>query len=385
MQTRNILSLLLSAGILLTGCDRGQQFHVSGSISEAADSTLYLEAITLDGIVRLDSTRLKADGLFSFKADAPSNPEFYALRIGSHRIHFSIDSTESVVFSASLPTMSTNYTVEGSDNCQKIKEISLEQSRLQSQIIALERSSGMYPGDVVDSINRLIAAYKEHMAIDYIVKEPMKAYAYYAVCQSISDLGGSYQVFNPLTDRNDVKCYAAVATAWDGLYPDAERTIQLCNMTIKGMSNTTPPTQRVIEIADSLVQEASLIDVKLPDISGNIRTLTELKGQVVMLDFTVYGAQESPERTRHMRELYDRFHAQGFEIYQVSLDADMHYWKTACEHLPWICVHEQNGTASNMYRVANLPTFFLINRDNEVVLRSSMIKTTVEEEIRKLL
>lgn len=385
MQTRNILLLLLSAGILLTGCDRGQQFHVSGSISEAADSTLYLEAITLDGIVRLDSTRLKADGLFSFKADAPSNPEFYALRIGSHRIHFSIDSTESVVFSASLPTMSTNYTVEGSDNCQKIKEISLEQSRLQSQIIALERSSGMYPGDVVDSINRLIAAYKEHMAIDYIVKEPMKAYAYYAVCQSISDLGGSYQVFNPLTDRNDVKCYAAVATAWDGLYPDAERTIQLCNMTIKGMSNTTPPTQRVIEIADSLVQEASLIDVKLPDISGNIRTLTELKGQVVMLDFTVYGAQESPERTRHMRELYDRFHAQGFEIYQVSLDADMHYWKTACEHLPWICVHEQNGTASNMYRVANLPTFFLINRDNEVVLRSSMIKTTVEEEIRKLL
>lgn len=385
MQTRNILSLLLSAGILLTGCDRGQQFHVSGSISEAADSTLYLEAIALDGIVRLDSTRLKADGLFSFKADAPSNPEFYALRIGSHRIHFSIDSTESVVFSASLPTMSTNYTVEGSDNCQKIKEISLEQSRLQSQIIALERSSGMYPGDVVDSINRLIAAYKEHMAIDYIVKEPMKAYAYYAVCQSISDLGGSYQVFNPLTDRNDVKCYAAVATAWDGLYPDAERTIQLCNMTIKGMSNTTPPTQRVIEIADSLVQEASLIDVKLPDISGNIRTLTELKGQVVMLDFTVYSAQESPERTRHMRELYDRFHAQGFEIYQVSLDADTHYWKTACEHLPWICVHEQNGTASNMYRVTNLPTFFLINRDNEVVLRSSMIKTTVEEEIRKLL
>lgn len=385
MQTRNILSLLLSAGILLTGCDRGQQFHVSGSISEAADSTLYLEAITLDGIVRLDSTRLKADGLFSFKADAPSNPEFYALRIGSHRIHFSIDSTESVVFSASLPTMSTNYTVEGSDNCQKIKEISLEQSRLQSQIIALERSSGMYPGDVVDSINRLIAAYKEHMAIDYIVKEPMKAYAYYAVCQSISDLGGSYQLFNPLTDRNDVKCYAAVATAWDGLYPDAERTIQLCNMTIKGMSNTTPPTQRVIEIADSLVQEASLIDVKLPDISGNIRTLTELKGQVVMLDFTVYSAQESPERTRHMRELYDRFHAQGFEIYQVSLDADTHYWKTACEHLPWICVHEQNGTASNMYRVTNLPTFFLINRDNEVVLRSNMIKTTVEEEIRKLL
>lgn len=385
MQTRNILLLLLSAGILLTGCDRGQQFHVSGSISEAADSTLYLEAITLDGIVRLDSTRLKADGLFSFKADAPSNPEFYALRIGSHRIHFSIDSTESVVFSASLPTMSTNYTVEGSDNCQKIKEISLEQSRLQSQIIALERSSGMYPGDVVDSINRLIAAYKEHMAIDYIVKEPMKAYAYYAVCQSISDLGGSYQLFNPLTDRNDVKCYAAVATAWDGLYPDAERTIQLCNMTIKGMSNTTPPTQRVIEIADSLVQEASLIDVKLPDISGNIRTLTELKGQVVMLDFTVYGAQESPERTRHMRELYDRFHAQGFEIYQVSLDADTHYWKTACEHLPWICVHEQDGTASNMYRVTNLPTFFLINRDNEVVLRSNMIKTTVEEEIQKLL
>ena len=157
------------------------------------------------------------------------------------------------------------------------------------------------------------------------------------------------------------------------------------NMAIKGISNTTPPTQRVIEIADSLVQEASLIDVKLPDISGNIRTLTELKGQVVMLDFTLYGAQESPERTRHMRELYNKYHARGLEIYQVSLDNDSHFWKLSCEKLPWICVHETNGTATQLYGVATLPTYFLINRDNEVVIRSEMVKTSLEAELEKLL
>lgn len=382
--TRNI-AIIAAIALIATACNRAPQFRVEGTIADAEGSMLYLEAMTLDGITPLDSTRLKTEGHYHFSADAPSNPEFYALRIGNRSIHFSIDSTETITINAKHPTMASEYTVEGSYNSQKIKEISQLQSRLQSQIIALEQNKTLYPGEITDSINTLIAEYKDLMRREYIYKEPMQAYAYYAVCQSISDLSQTYQVFDPLTNRDDVKCYAAIATAWDGLYPDANRTIQLCNMAIKGISNTTPPTQRVIEIADSLVQEASLIDVKLPDISGNIRTLTELKGQVVMLDFTLYGAQESPERTRHMRELYNKYHARGLEIYQVSLDNDSHFWKLSCEKLPWICVHETNGTATQLYGVATLPTYFLINRDNEVVIRSEMVKTSLEAELEKLL
>ncbi len=385
MSTKNILGVACIMAAMMTACDSSPKFQVEGTVSDADGKMLYLEAMTLEGIQRIDSTRLKDDGSFRFSAPAPTNPEFYALCVDNQRINFSIDSTETVRFKAQLPTFSSSYTVEGSDNCDKIKEISLLQSALQQQVIELEKNQSMYPGDIVDSINALVNAYKTRMKNDYIYKEPMKAYAYYAVCQSITDLNSTYQLFNPSSNRDDVKCYATIATAWDGLYPNAKRTEQICNLAIQGMSNTAPAQPKYVNIDESKISEVSIIDVELPDINSKMRRLTDLKGKVVMLDFTVYSAKESAERTRRMRSLYEKYKDQGFEIYQVSLDDDTHFWKVACEKLPWICVHETDGSAVNLYGVVNVPTFFLINRENELVKRSEQIATSLEDEIKKLL
>lgn len=385
MAHNKYIAVIIAGATALVSCDNTPKFHVDGTIEEADGSMLYLEAMTLDGIQKLDSTRLSANGRFSFSAIAPTSPEFYALRIGDHRINFSIDSTESVTFTAKLPTMSSDYKVEGSENSLRIKEICKQQAKLQAKIIALEKNTSMYPGDIVDSINLLVRQYKEKMKNDYIFKAPMEASAYYAVCQSITDLTTTYQLFNPLTDRDDVKCYAAVATAWDGFHPSAKRTEQICNMAIQGMNNTAPKKVQEIEIDKSKITEVGLIDIELPDINGKTHTLTSLKGKVVMLDFTMYSGAESAERTRMMRDLYDKYKDRGLEIYQVSLDDDTHFWKFSCENLPWICVHETDGNAMRLYGVQTLPTFFLINRDNELVKRSSDVTTTIEDEILKLL
>lgn len=386
MNIKTYIGIISMTGVIaLTSCNKNPQFCVEGTVEEAEGEMLYLEAMPLDGIQCIDSIKLKDDGHFRFTADAPSNPEFYALRLGVERINFSIDSTETVTFTAQRPTFSSSYTVEGSLNCQKIKEIAQLQSQLQSQIIALEQNTSMYPGDITDSINSLVKNYKQLIKTNYIFQDPQKAYAYYAVCQSITDLHTTYQLFNPLSNRDDVKCYATIATAWDGLYPDAKRTEQICNLAIQGMNLTAPVTQKVVNIDESKISEVGIIDVALPDINSNIHRLTDLKGKVVMLDFTLYGASESPERTRKMRQLYEQYNARGFEIYQVALDEDIHFWKLSCEKLPWVCVHETDGSAMNIYGVVNLPTYFLINRDNELVKRSDQVTTSLEDEIQKLL
>lgn len=386
MNIKTLIGIISMIGALsLTSCDNKPKFCVEGTVGEAKGEMLYLEAMTLNGIQCIDSVKLKDDGQFRFRTYAPSNPEFYALRLGQERINFSIDSTETVTFKTQRSTFSNNYTVEGSDNCQKIKEIAQLQSKLQSQIIALEQNQSMYPGDIVDSINSLVNNYKEQIKVNYIFQEPQKTYAYYAVCQSISDLHGTFQLFNPLSNRDDVKCYATIATAWDGLYPDAKRTEQICNLAVQGMELTAPTTQKVVNIDESKVSEVSIIEVELPDINGKMHRLTDLKGKVVMLDFTLYGATESPERTRKMRQLYEQYHPQGFEIYQVALDEDIHFWKLSCEKLPWVCVHETDGTAMRLYGVVDLPTYFLVNRDNELVKRSDQVTTSLEEEIQELL
>ena len=369
-----------------TACDRAPKFQVEGTIEGAKDSMLYLVQSSLDGPVRVDSVRLKEDGQFALKAVAPTDaPEFYALQIGGHVVNFSVDSTETVRVTARLATMETDYAVEGNKSSQRIKEISLLQQEVQRKIVAIERNEDMLPGDQRDSIESLLTAYKERMKREFIFADPPSASAYYAVCQSLTDLGGTFMVFNPLTERGDVKCYATVATAWDGAYPDAPRTQQLCNMAIKGMDNTALPQQRVIDVDESKVAETGIIDINLPDINSRLRSVTELKGKVAMIDFTVYGAKESAERTRLMRSLYEKYHAQGFEIYQISLDEDIHFWKFSVENLPWVCVHETDGNATHIYNVVNIPTFFLVNRENEIVIRSDFMEGSLEENIQKLL
>ncbi len=390
----------VAACTILTACDNTPQFKVNGCIEDAQDSILYLEANTLNGIQKVDSVRLGADGKFSFSADAPIYiyegdslagkqnkfcPEFYSLRIANKIINFSVDSTETITFNAKYATMSSDYSVEGSESSQKIKEINMLLQKVQKQVVDIESNRDLLPGDMIDSVRNIIKAYKEDIKQKYIFVAPAQAYAYYAVCQSFTDLQGTFQLFNPLTDRTDIRCYATVATSWDYNYPDAPRTQQICNMSIKGMENTATPKEKIVEVDNSKISETGIINVSLPDINSNIRNISDLKGKVVMLDFTLYGAKESAERTRILRDIYNKYHDQGFEIYQISLDDDIHFWKSSVEYLPWICVHETNGTATRTYGVSDLPTYFIIDRNNEIVGRSGLMEGTLEEQIKKQL
>ncbi len=383
---KKILTLIVTGAMMLAACDKAPKFQVEGTIEGAKDSMLYLTLNGLEGAQRLDSVKLKEDGTFSFKVTAPTeSPEFYALQIGGHVINFAVDSTENITVTAQLPTMERDYTIEGNESSQKIKEISRMQQEVQTKIVAFEKNMDMLPGDQRDSIEHVLTTYKEQMKINYIFADPTSAAAYYAVCQSITDLGGTFMLFNPLTDRTAVKCYATVANAWDNAYHDAPRTQQLCNMAIKGMDNTAAPQQKVLDVDESKVSETGIIDINLPDINSKMRSIKDLKGKVVLLDFAIYAANGSSERTRLLRSLYEKYHAQGFEIYQVSIDQDMHFWKFSCENLPWVCVHETDGTVISIYNVTDIPTFFLVNRDNEIVLRSDFMEGTLEDNIQKLL
>ena len=69
------------AALTITACSSGPKFQVNGDVSGADGKMLYLEASGLEGIVPLDSVKLKGEGTFSFKQPRPESPEFYRLRI----------------------------------------------------------------------------------------------------------------------------------------------------------------------------------------------------------------------------------------------------------------------------------------------------------------
>ena len=361
-----------------------KKFHVEGSITNAKDSVLYLENISLMGPEVVDSVRLDADGKFSLAGAAQQAPEFYRLRIHDQIISLSIDSTETVTVNAAYPQMASKYEVSGSDNCSKIKELALRQMQLQQRTIDISRNEALTVEQANDSILSIINQYKEDVKREYIFPDPSKPYAYFALFQAL----GNTLIFNPRSNRDDIKVFAAVATSWDTYWPDAERGKNLHNIAIEGMKNVrTIDAEQSKTIDASKIQTAGVIDIALNDNKGQQRKLTDLKGQVVLLDFHVFAQEDSPARILALRELYNKYHTKGFEIYQVSLDSDEHFWKQQTAALPWISVRaaeESNNSFLTIYNVQTLPEFFLIDRGNNLVSRSQQIKD-LEQEIKKLL
>ena len=380
---KKVVYLLLALVMIgLGACDNGPKFKVQGEVTGAGDKTLYLEASGLEGIVLLDSVKLGGNGSFSFSEACPESPEFYRLRLGNKIINFAVDSTETVSVKADAAKFDTDYMVEGSENNQKIKELVLLQAELQQKVDKLAQSS-LPAGLAQAQLLALVNDYKEKVIRNYIYAAPNKTYAYFALFQTLN----GYMIFDPLASKDDVKCFAAVATSLNNAYPHADRSRNLYNMVIKGMKNTRTPQQEVLEIDPSIIKEADIVDIQLKDLKGNVRTLTELKGKVVLIDFTVYNNAMSAAHNLALRELYNKYQAQGLEIYQISLDSDEHFWKTSVDNLPWICVRDANGAYSQyvaLYSVTNLPSVFLVGRDNMLKLRGENVKD-LEAEVRKLL
>jgi peroxiredoxin len=114
-------------------------------------------------------------------------------------------------------------------------------------------------------------------------------------------------------------------------------------------------------------------DISLPSIDDKDIRLSYIgKGKVVLLDFTAYELKDAPLHNRSLNEAYAKYKSQGFEIFQVSLDADKHFWKNAAVNLPWICVIDPQSVYSETakrFNVKDIPLAFIFDRKGEIVER----------------
>ena len=384
-------SALLVLTLLTVACQpQVDRFTLNGQIVQADGKMLYLDHMGLDKVEVIDSVKLDAEGQFSFSPVAPQECfDFYRLRVDGKVVNLSIDSTETVTVTASLPVMQIAYMVEGSDNSARLKELVMTQMGLLQELRRLtSQYSGQNASQFQEKVRETVDVYKSEITNEFIFSAPDSPCAYYALFLSIN----GQMLFNPQSDRQDAKCFAAVATQMDMLYPDAVRTEHLHNVALKGMAKTSPSrnkevSEETIQQFESLIVETGVIEIELPDCKGAVKKLSDVKGKVVLLDFTAYKTEYSPNYNLMLRDLYNKYADQGFEIYQVSVDNDESFWMNTAVNLPWICVHDESSIYSTYlksYNVQQLPTAFLIDRGGNITDRPDNT-TELDEKIARLL
>lgn len=349
---------------ILTACN-GNKFHVDGTVENASDTTtLVLEQSSNGEWYIIDSVKVGKDGKFSVKAEAPMVPSIYQLRIGNQSICFPIDSLDHLTITAKLPNFGIDYDISGSDHAQ--------------QVMKIDKEALQFAGGKGTEAER--QAWKDKLARQ-IASDPNSIVAYYTINKYID----GQPLFDPMND-NDLRFIGAVANAFNSFRPDDPRTAYLRNVLLEGQRRrraTQAPTDTVY------ATEATILDIKLQDYTGKDYSLAKVAEQnrIVVLNFTAYAAEFSPQVNKLLNDIYQRHHNQGLEIYQVSLDQDNVLWREAAKNLPWITVYDPmsvNSQNVGTYNVTGIPTSFII-RNSEIVERiedAALLKAAVAKYIR---
>ena len=378
-----LLTVLGLCMFFLSACNNSSDFTVKGVVAGADGQLMYLENVGISNVVTLDSIKLAPGGKFKFTEKRPEYPDFYRLRLNNQLINFAVDSTETISFVADAGTFATSYSVEGSENSKAIKAITLAQLDANQAISRLRKEyEDKMISDTTYRMKVLAAAdaYKE-VAQKYIYSAPMSTAAYFALFQQIDGL-----LFFDLYDRKDVKAYGAVATSYNHTYPESPRSKHLYNLTLQSMKVLR--AQRPVDYSNVETKEISFLDIELPDVRGEVVKLsTVAPGKVVLINFTAYQTEWSPALNMALGELYTKYHDQGLEIYQVSLDSDFHFWRNGASNLPWVTVRDPQSVYSQvagLYNVKQLPALFILDRKGNLVKRVEDVKK-LEADVKAVL
>ena len=354
---KNQLSLIFVGFIVLVGCTKQPTFTISGTLTNADDKTIYLEHTALLGTTIVDSCHIDTDGNYSLEAPAPTYPDFYRLRVGSRSLPLAIDSTEHVQVSASLDSLPYTLNINGSE--------------VSAQMAQLRASARTATRDVLREQTQKI-----------ILANPRSLVAYYALFLKQNGL----PIWD-MADPSDRRLYQAVATSYNLWMPEYNRTKALYNQVLEYMQAERSLRSQLAAqqlIADS---ENAFLDITLPDAKGQMQSLSQYRGKVIVLDFSSMEMEQYVAYNFELRELYNQYHKQGLEIYSVGIERNLLAWEEATENLPWLTVRALDNEITEVltrYNVQSLPTLFLFDKEGNVQGRYTDF-TALEADINKYL
>ena len=342
---------------MLVGCSKQPTFTVSGTLTNAQGQTIYLEHTALLGTTVVDSCTIDVEGNYSLEAATPTYPDFYRLRVGTRSLPLAIDSIEHVQVITSLDSLPYTLNIKGS-------EVSVQMAQLRATARTATREE------------------LRQQTQKMILTNPRSVVAYYAVFLKQNGL----PIWD-MADSFDRRMYQAVATSYNLWMPEYNRTQALYNQVLEHMRSERSLRNQLA--AQQLIAESenAFLDITLPNAKGQIQSLAQFRGNVIVLDFSSTEMEQYVAYNFELRELYNQYHKRGLEIYSVSIDRNQLAWEDATENLPWTTVRAYENDAMQvltLYNVLSLPTIFLFDKQGNIQGRYTDFNA-LEADINKYL
>ena len=364
-----LFALLASTAIMFASCaSEPEGTTIKGTITDAGGMKVFLDKTTLQNkSMVLGQMEADESGAFEFAYPEGLDMGIYRLRLGSKRAYF--------VLSGDEHTITVNGDLKTLDK------------------YAFEISGGQAAEDFVGAMRGIS---DRSMGVAEIQK----------FMKDVDEPLVGAQVGVLTLGRGDfAAAHEAVSARMKDVHPDADYTKEYAEYVARLQA----------QYAQKMARERIKVGMPAPDITlnnpeGQAYSLSELKGNVVLLDFWASWCGPCRKANPHVVEIYDKYKDKGFTVFSVSLDGidartkrrfpneeavaknmvtQKDRWVKAIEkdQLAWEYhvseLAKWDTKAAKMYGVTGIPKTFLIDREGNIAAVNP--RYNLEEALLKVL
>jgi peroxiredoxin len=358
--------------LVFTACGDSDQsdsdfagYTVSGQIANAANETIYLEEVVGQSVNPIDTIQLDENG--SFKAQGRVQESgIYTMAVKQVRnIMLYVENGSNIVIEGDSKankyfvaqhskSKSMNVFFKSvNDQRQAMQNIPQQFNAAASQPgadqMALRREYEARFNSIQTSLNGYIATF-----ID--TADPLMG----IFATNLIDANENYELLKGFADR-------LMAEMPDNKY--------------------AAPFIAKIESIKTTQVGAIAPEIVLPDPNGENRSLSSLRGKVVLVDFWASWCRPCRVENPNLVNAYQQFNDKGFEIYSVSLDQQKAMWVQAikddklewAEHVSELVTQRWKDKVMQSYNFNSIPTSYLLGPDGEILAKNLRGPALVEK------
>ncbi|HPW86180.1 MAG TPA: TlpA disulfide reductase family protein [Chitinophagales bacterium] len=366
----------VAAILLLTGataCKSFKGYEIQGTLTNAPQAKVYLEDITADMPVILDTATVSGN---SFKLKNYAEKGIYRIRIGEDAqksIYVYLDEKTKLEITADFQQLQ-QYSVKGNKGSESIQQLIATSEKRFKQLDVKYSAAQTAPAIQKDSLmvvfikekNDYVAYIKE-----FVEKEPNNDVA----CFALNLLG-------PMMQEE----VAYLVDITDKLY-EAEPSSKF----IKGWYDSMQQYREALlqQNAGGLALNTEAPNIVLATPNGDTIQLKDLRGKYVLLDFWASWCQPCRMENPNVVAVYQKYKNQGFDVFSVSLDANKEQWVKAiakdklvwknhgCDFGGW------QSAPAQRYQVQSIPNTYLIDK-NGIIIAKNLRADELEKKLAEL-
>ncbi len=360
--------------LFLLSCDSSEKIEIKGTIENGEGKEIQLKELTVSGTTDLDKKNVGKKESFKFTTSS-EYPRFYHLALSKNNfLTLLLEPGEKVQIKADASNL-TRAEIKGSEGSVLIQKLELQLKKTRRKLDSLNKIAEEKSGDpdyeqMIEKLNEeyvKILDRQRDSSIAFIINN----------LNSLASIVALYQKFDDenyvLYKNRDLQYIKIVAESLEKKYPESPQVKAL----IADKSNLLNQYEqaRTMSRMKELTKDKPIFrmpEILLPGQNGDSISLNSINAKYILLSFWASWSQESINKNLELIDLYKKYHAKGFEIYQVSLDTKKENWVKAIsfDELPWINVIDLDGRMSyyaKLYNVKKIPTSYLINPEGEII------------------